>query len=249
MLRPSVMLMELYVPLDVPKPMGPDIWIVDGPAISFYGLQFSTRMTLIRLANGDLFVHSPIRLTEALTRDIAAMGRVAHLISPNWIHYAYIGDWAAAFPEAIAWASPGVKERAAEHVPGSRFDRDLGEGPPAEWEGQIDHIIVHGSDAHQEVVFFHRASKVLILADLIENFEPDRLPRWLRPLARLAGVADPDGKMPPDMGFTFRKGRLELKAAVEQMIAWDPKAIILAHGRCYETDGVAELRRAFRNYL
>ncbi len=241
--------MQGYAPLDVLKPVGPDIWIVDGPAISFYGLPFSTRMTVIRLANGDLFLHSPIRLTEALARDVAALGRVRHLISPNWIHYAYIADWARAFDGTVAWASPGVRARAAVRLPELHFDRDLGADPPADWAGQIDQMIVHGSKLHQEAVFFHRASKVLILTDLIENFEPARMPFWMRPLLWLGGVADPDGKMPADMAWSFRHGRDKLRAAVLRMIGWAPEAVILAHGRWYETNGVAELRRAFRRVL
>jgi hypothetical protein len=46
------------------------------------------------------------------------------------------------------------------------------------------------------------------------------------------------------MRLTFRKA--ELRAAVEQMIAWEPERIVIAHGRCYDRDGAAELRRAFR---
>lgn len=30
------------------------------------------------------------------------------------------------------------------------------------------------------------------------------------------------------------------------MIEWNPERVIMAHGRWYEHDGVAELKRAFR---
>jgi hypothetical protein len=30
------------------------------------------------------------------------------------------------------------------------------------------------------------------------------------------------------------------------MLGWDPERIVLAHGRWYEANGSAELRRAFR---
>jgi hypothetical protein len=46
--------------------------------------------------------------------------------------------------------------------------------------------------------------------------------------------------------MTFRGRRGPLKTAVERMIAWDPARIIVAHGRWYEGNGDAELRRAFR---
>jgi hypothetical protein len=50
--------------------------------------------------------------------------------------------------------------------------------------------------------------------------------------------------MPRDMRMTYP--RATLRAAVETMIGWDPERVILAHGRWYERDGTAELRRAFR---
>lgn len=86
-----------------------------------------------------------------------------------------------------------------------------------------------------------------MLTDLIENFEQHKLGSWLqRWLIRLGGVMDPDGSMPRDMRFTFRKRKAELRAAVETMMAWNPERIILSHGRFYERDAVGELRRAFR---
>jgi hypothetical protein len=65
-------------------------------------------------------------------------------------------------------------------------------------------------------------------------------------LLRVGGVLDPDGKMPRDMRFAFRHRRDDLKRAVETMIAWNPERIVLAHGRWYDRDGAAELKRAFR---
>ena len=241
--------MSYYAPLNTLKPIGANIWTVDGPDIRFYGIPFSTRMTVIRLENGDVMLHSPTKICDDLRDEVAALGPVKHLISPNWIHYAYIGEWAAAFPEAVAWASPNVKNRAKKAKIDIRFDHDLGNEAPAEWSGQVDQMLAEGSKIHQEVVFFHRTSGTLILTDLIENFESAAIPFWFRPIARLAGVMDPDGKMPLDMWMTFRKQRLKLRACVEQMIGWNPGYIVLAHGRCYDENCVAELRRAFQRAL
>jgi hypothetical protein len=51
--------------------------------------------------------------------------------------------------------------------------------------------------------------------------------------------------MPRDMRGTFRD-RAALRGDVERMIGWAPERVIVAHGRWYETDGAAELERAFR---
>lgn len=235
-----------YEPLDTPKPCGENLWVIDGPSISFYGMPFSTRAVVVRLASGQIWVHSPTRLTEALATQVEALGEVAHLIAPNWIHYAYVSQWQARFPAAQAWAAPGVAARAERKGMAVAFDHDLSQDAPVDWAGQIDQLIVRGSAVHREAVFFHRASRTLILTDLIENFEPAKVNWVLRLAGRFAGNLDPDGKAPIDMRQTFRQGREELAEDVRRMIAWDPERVILAHGRWYEKDGAAELRRAFR---
>lgn len=237
-----------YEPLNTLKPVGEGLWLIDGPAIRFYGLPFSTRATIARLENGDLWVHSPTKMTDDLRAEIDALGRVRHLVAPNWIHYAYITEWQAAFPQARAWAAPGVAARAAKKGMDIRFDHDLGPEAETPWAEQIDQIIVEGSKTHREAVFFHRASDTLILTDLIENFESAKLPVWMRPLVWIAGIDDSDGKMPPDLAYSFRKKEL-LVDAIEQMIAWKPRRIILAHGRWYRENGVLELERAFRRQM
>jgi hypothetical protein len=97
-----------------------------------------------------------------------------------------------------------------------------------------------------EVVFLHRPSRTLLVADLIENFEPDKIPFWMRWLVWFGGCLDPNGGTPRDMRLTFAKQKSRFRTAVETMIAWNPERIILAHGRWYDKDGARELRRAFR---
>jgi hypothetical protein len=237
---------EAYAPLGVPKAVAPDLWIVDGPEILFgylgIRLPFPTRMTVVRI-DGGLWLHSPIALTDPLCEALAVLGPVRFLIAPNTLHYWWIADWKRRFPDAVVHAVPGLAERAKRPVP---IDHVLGDQPPPDWAGTIDQAVVLGSLLN-EVAFFHRPSRSLILTDLIENFEPARTRRWwLRWLLRLSGAADPDGKAPFDMQFTFRRQKSALRAAVERMIGWNPERIILAHGRWYERDGVAELKRAFR---
>jgi len=118
--------------------------------------------------------------------------------------------------------------------------------PPPAWAGQIDQRLAD-SGYHRELVFFHRGSKTLILTDLIENFEADKMPWWALPLLKLGRVCHPDGRMPRDMAASFRRKPHHLKELVDTMIAWEPERVILAHGRWYDRAGAAELRRAFRD--
>lgn len=227
--------------------MGDGLWIVDGPDIRFFGIPFSTRMTVVKLASGGLWLHSPIRWSEASARAVTAEGAVTHLIAPNWIHYAYVHEWNDKFPDAEVWAAPGVQKRAKKRGVPFPAARDLGGDNP--WAGEIETLYVAGSAVHDECVFFHHASRTLILTDLIENFEPDRLPRWMGWLVRAGGIAHPDGRMAPDMAFTFRKGQDELRAAIRTMLDWQPEKIVLAHGRCIETDATERLRNGLGRAL
>lgn len=228
-------------------PLGEDIWITDGGAIRFYGMPFPTRMTVIRLRDGAAMLHSPIALTPELVEAVTALGELRHLIAPNWIHYAFVGDWAARFPEARVWAAPGVSERARAQGAPLRVDQELTNTAPPEWAAEVGQLLVAGHPKHREVVFFHKASRSLILTDLIENMPAAILPRWLRPLARLGGIVAPNGRMPLDMWLSFRKA--PLRAAVRQMLEWAPERVVLAHGEILERDIDARLRAGFRGII
>ena len=243
-----VMRVDAYEPINTLAPIGDGIWLVDGPVIRFHyfgvSLPFPTRMTVVRLDDGALWVHSPTELTPALKSAVDALGPVRHLIAPNQIHYWWLGDWKRAFPQATTYAPPGDWRRATKH--GIHFDRTLSANAEPAWAGQIDQIVIPGGMI-TEADFFHRRSRTLILTDLIENFEADKTHGgFLRWMLRAAGVLHPNGSMPRDMRLSFRGHRTELRRAIRQMIAWQPKHIVLAHGRWYRQTGTAELRRAFR---
>ena len=243
-------MLKTYEPTHTLKQVGDNIWIVDGSVIKmnflFIKVPFTTRMTIIRLSNGKLWCHSPIEPHAELFKEINGLGEVAYLISPNKIHYAYINQWEKAYPKAVSFASPGVKERALSQNCTINFTRDLLENPPAEWAGEIDQLIFKGSPVLEEVVFFHQASKVLILTDLIENFEREKTDsRFWKGVQKLGKIAAPDGQTPLDYRLSFTNRKVA-RACLEKMLSWEPEKIIVAHGRWFEKDGVTELRRAFR---
>jgi len=236
----------VYDPINTLKPVDQNVWIVDGPEIRFgppgLKMPFPTRMTILRLTGG-LFVHSPTALSAALKAEVDALGVVRWIVGPNRIHYWWIPQWREAYPAAEVYLAPRIREQAGDHID---FDTRTLEGRAGyPWDDEIDTLPIAGSYM-TEVEFFHRASRTLILTDLIENFEPRRLSVWMRFLTWLGGVQDPDGAMPRDMRLSFSGHKAALGAAVETMIGWAPRRVILAHGRWYERNGAAELRRAFR---
>ncbi len=245
-----------YPPLATLKPLAEGVWIADGPVIRMKyvlgsALPFPTRMTVVRLDDGGLWLHSPTAPDPALRAEIDALGPVRALVAPNRLHWWWLGDWQADHPDATVYAAPRVAEaveagagfgegEGPERPP--RIDRILGDAP--EWP-ELDQILIE-SRLMTEAVFHHRASRTLILTDLVENFEPDKVHGWLgRQLMRLGGVMDPNGSTPRDLRLTYTRAQREtLRAAAERMIAWAPERVILAHGRIYDHDATAELRRA-----
>ena len=85
--RPTL---NLYEPINVLKPVAADLWIVDGPQIEFgmgpLKFPFTTRMTILRLRNGELILHSPVALTPALRSAVELLGPVRFLVAPNSLH-------------------------------------------------------------------------------------------------------------------------------------------------------------------
>ena len=236
-----------YLPLNALKSVATDLWTVDGPEIRMRlmggQIPFPTRMTVARLPSGELWIHSPIAWSNDLARALAELGSIAFLIAPNTLHYWYLPEWQANFPRARSYGPPGLSEVARREV---RIDEPLRAVSPAAWGDAFEQCTV-SSGALTEVAFFHRPSRTLILTDLIENFELDRINRWwLRWLVWWAGAADPDGKAPLDMRLSFIGRHPQVRGAVARMIAWRPERIILAHGRIYEDSAINELRRAFR---
>ena len=55
--------------------LGENLWLADGPVISVYGLPFSTRMAIVRLKDGGLWLWSPVQLDEDLRREVRSLRR------------------------------------------------------------------------------------------------------------------------------------------------------------------------------
>jgi len=240
----------VYDPLNQYKSFGPDIGVVDGPLEYFttagvrLPLPFSTRMTVVRLKNGDLFLHSPIAFDTTLAGRLQSMGTIRHLVSPNQFHYAHIGEWSGVFPDAVTWASPGARARARARGIGVQFKRDLGALAPLDWRDEIEQTVVPGG-IFGEIVFFHKLSKTLILADTILNLELGKLRQPWRFATWLTGMYYPNGQLFFGMRLPLLLQRRKTRAAVEKMLSWQPERIILSHGHCFETNGTMVLRRVF----
>jgi hypothetical protein len=216
---------------------GEGIWTAEGPVVDFYGAPYPTRMAVIRLADGSLFVWSPVALNDALRAEVDGLGPVAHLVSPNKIHHLFLGEWKKAYPQARLYASPGLARRRPDLV----FDAEL----PAAWGDEIEAVPFAGSFVMTEIVFLHRASRTVLFADLIEHFPPDWFKGWRGALARLDGIVAPNCGAPREWRATFWRKKAA-RTALARILAFCPEKVVVAHGRMVKTDGTAFVRAAFR---
>jgi hypothetical protein len=235
-----------YPPLDVLKGVAEGIWIVDSGPMRVLGLPLPVRMTVIRLGNGDILLHSPTRFTDPLRAEIERIGPIRHLVAPNIAHWSFLQEWQRSCPQAITYGAPGLRQRPAVRKSGVRLDQDLTGSGPSPWGADIEQEHVPFGKGFGEIALFHRPSRTLVLTDLVVNLEAEKLPVLVRPLARLLGVLAPDGRAPAYLRLIVRRNRREAAPAMSRLLAKNPERVIFAHGRWFDRDASAALRRSVR---
>lgn len=234
---------SVYQPIDTPKPVAGNVWIVDSGPLRLAGMPLPLRMTVIRLTDGELILHSPTQFSFALKEQLEALGRIAHLVAPNTAHWSFMREWQEHFPQAQSWAVPGLGERPAVQKSGLRIDRVFTDGLVGEWGEEIEIILVRGKGL-VEAELFHRPSRTLVVTDLIVNLEADKLPLPMRLGAGMLGALAPEGKAPSYARGLVKAGGEQTIAAAKRLVALEPERVILAHGHWHERDGAAHLRRS-----
>ena len=213
------------------------LWEIDRPQRAA-GFELGHRMCVARLASGRLWVHSPVRIDPGLAAEVDALGEVDHIVAPSVMHDLYLDGWLDRYQTAVFHAPPGLATR---HPP-LRQPRLLGSDPPGAWNADFDQELAGGIPRLNEVVFLHRPSRTLLVADLIFN-----LPRGAslvqRALQSANGVA---GR--PAVSRLFRlqvRHRAALRRSLDRILAWDFDRLLPGHGTILETGGKEALRLAY----
>lgn len=217
------------------------IWLCPYP-VRLAGTSFEARMTVIRLASGEIMLHSPCHISATIAEQIAALGPVAYILVPGNFHHLHATSAQAAFPDAKTWICPGIERKR----PDLKYDGVLGDLAPENWTGEIDQVLVQGTRLMREVAMYHRASRTLILVDLIENFT-DATPNvggalkfWFKYVMHVWGNPGPAPEY--RMGWTDRAAAA---ASLRRILAWDFQRIILSHGDLIERDAHEVAARAW----
>lgn len=207
-------------------PFGRGLWTDEGPiAPAQAGFVYPTRMAVAQLVDGGLWVWSPVPLSERLRRDIDRLGRVTALVSPNHLHERWMADWAEAYPLAEIHLAPGIARRRPD-LAGAQA---LGRVPPPIWAGQIDQVPVPGNLYTTEVIFFHRLSGTILIADLLQQLPRGWFGGWREWVARADGVLGDEPRVPWKFRLSFIDHRAA-RAAITEVLDWRARQLLMAHG-------------------
>ncbi len=134
-----------------PKNLAPNLWIVDQPDFNTGFAKIGTRMTVIKLPSGGLFLHSPTKLDDETKRSLDAIGEVRAVVAPSRVHHLFVGDYIKTWPTAKLYGPPGLVGDIADFKArfGARrdlkLDAVLGDEPQQEWAGEIDQHLFKGA--------------------------------------------------------------------------------------------------------
>ena len=109
-----------------------NLWIVDGPNVRDMGVMFTTRMTVVKLADGSLWVNSPVSVPSDTLKRITELGPVRYLRCRDPEACLAAGGVAHAISRSTAMgARPTPFTLKKGHLP---FTGILGDEPPQGWE-------------------------------------------------------------------------------------------------------------------
>ena len=211
--------------------IGDDLWVHDD-SMKFAGTKLRLRMTVVKLSDGSLWVHSVTALTPELKQEIDELGEVKYIVAASNAHNTWLQDWCEAYPDAEAYVSAGIPRK----VPLSNY-HILRDGLENVWQGDLEWEFMPGVPMFNETVFYHKKTQSLIVTDLIQNY-PDHVPTGFAGIMTKY-VFQPIGfkgtciAPPLKMGFII-KDKPKFTEFIRNVQGWDFKRIIVTHGNIIE---------------
>ena len=215
------------------------IWSVEG-TVRFMGHLLPARSTIVRLSSGGLLVYSPVSPSAGLRDEIERLGPVSALVAPNRYHHLHFGQWADAYPEVRTYGAPGLRKKRSE----LRIDEDLADAPAESWKADLDQLWSRGLPVLNEIVMLHRASRTLIVCDLVFHIHEVEGPIG----SVVLRLNDMWRRFGPSrtLRLLLRANRRATREGLEAIDAWDFDRVIPAHGDILESGGKDAMRKAFR---
>lgn len=197
------------------------------------------RMTALPLEGGGVALVSPVPIDDRVAAELEAFGGVCALIAPNLLHHLYLGAASERFPRAKVLAPRALRAKR----PDLRIDGDLEDGLPQELARSISAIKLEGAPKVDEFALLHRATRTLVVTDLVFNV--------VRPRGLVAHIAlflvGCHGKLAQSRAWrVFVRDRAAASASAEQLLGLDFDVLVPAHGEVVKEGARAALTHALR---
>jgi hypothetical protein len=203
-------------------PFADGVWLASEP-VRVLGTHLTSNMAVIRLSAERLLLFSPTPMTAQRRVAVEALGVVTHLYAPNLFHHLWIGEWASAFPAARLHAPAGLAKKRRD----LRIDRAHGSVPEPDFTGLIDELPIEGFRLG-ETVLLHRATRTLIVADLVHNIgAPEH--GWTKLYTRAMGFHDRIA-LSRMLRWTSFSDRRAARRSLDAVLALPFDNLIVGHG-------------------
>jgi hypothetical protein len=220
-----------------------NVWIVEGPLVRDMGIMFTTRMTVVKLSDGSLWIESPVPASDKMIQSICELGSIKYLVAATPRHVWRLNVWHDLFPEAQLWItkiSPFTLKKGD-----LQFTGFITDDTPTDWSNDFEHLVFKGNPWLEECFFFHKKSRTVIMDDLIQIHEHRKGKIYHNVLLKLEGVMGSNGGVGLDLRVSFIHRKMA-RQSLEKLLSWDFDKLIIAHGRCIEKDAKQFVEHAFR---
>jgi hypothetical protein len=218
-------------------PFAEGIWVEFGP-VRILGMRLTTTMTVLRLPDGSLLLHSPLPLTAERRAAVETLGPVAHLYAPSRYHDLRIGEWAATFPSARLHAPSGLVKQRSD----LRIDRVIGSAPEPAFLGIVDELLIEGFRLEETVLVYH-PTRTLVVADLVHNVGRPQ-DWWTRLYTKLMGFYD-TVTLSRMIRWAAFYDRPAARRSIDELLTRPFDSVIVGHGRPLTTGGREAIAKAF----
>jgi hypothetical protein len=219
-----------------------NVWIADGPQVRDMGILFTTRMTIVKLSSGAIWISSPVQVPDKILQSINQLGPVTYLLAATPRHVWRLERWHSLYPNAELWVTqPTLITLRKAKLP---FKGILGDSPEDGWAADLDQLVFRGNPFGLEVMFYHRKARTVMLDDFIQNFPPKEGKPIRNAFFKMIGVSSPGG-VGMDIRLAFINRKLA-RQSLEKLLSWDFDRLIIAHGPCVQKDAKSYIRQAFK---
>jgi hypothetical protein len=230
------------------KQITSNIWVKEQP-LKYLGLEVGTRMTIIRLADNQLLLISPIKLEQQIIIEINQLGIVKYIIAPNLFHYLYLQSCKNNYSSASLVTPPGLAAKQPNIKNDLIFTQDV-----IDFNGELEYFLFAGFQTllpsgftiANEIIFFHPESKTLILTDTVFNFDRS-FPFITQFASRIIGCYQQ--LRPSILEKIATQDKEQITTSIKRLLQWDFQRVIMAHGTIVEDNAKEQLKEGYEWFL